>query len=178
MVSQLSTSLSGIDRNIREAHVFSTTDGYSLDVLMVDEWPAEDTDGLLKAVEKAVTTSERLWSASSPSNFGIKKVLCIRPRFGNLEIDKRKLNVGEKVAFGSCGDLYRRVYLGQDFAIKILKSKHVNEASEEEFSQELTILRWMIVKGEDIVRRLDLISPYGIYIQLTEKEGNRSKIVV
>ncbi|KAF6146511.1 hypothetical protein GIB67_037811 [Kingdonia uniflora] len=32
----------------------------------------------------------------------------------------------------TCGDLYRGVYLGHDVAIKILKSEHVNEASEEE----------------------------------------------
>ncbi|KAF6151953.1 hypothetical protein GIB67_010527 [Kingdonia uniflora] len=38
--------------------------------------------------------------------------------------------------------------------------------------------RWMIVKGGDIVRRPGLIFPYGIHMQLTEKEGNGSKIVV
>ncbi|KAF6163643.1 hypothetical protein GIB67_036103 [Kingdonia uniflora] len=150
LLSQLSALLSDIGLNIREAHVFSTTDGYSLDVFVVDGWHAEDTDGLLEAVEKAVATSEGSWSASSPSNFGIKKVLSIQPRFGDLEIDKRMLNVGEKVASGSCGDLYRGVYLGQDVAIKILKSEHVNEASEEEFSQELTILRE--VQHSNVVR--------------------------
>nr|CAD1829768.1 unnamed protein product [Ananas comosus var. bracteatus] len=37
----LSTLLSDIGLNIREAHVFSTTDGYSLDVFVVDGWPIE-----------------------------------------------------------------------------------------------------------------------------------------
>lgn len=38
---QLSALLSDIGLNIREAHVFSTTDGYSLDVFVVDGWPIE-----------------------------------------------------------------------------------------------------------------------------------------
>lgn len=38
---QLSALLSDIGLNIREAHVFSTTDGYSLDVFVVDGWPVE-----------------------------------------------------------------------------------------------------------------------------------------
>jgi len=33
--------LSDIGLNIREAHVFSTVDGYSLDVFVVDGWPIE-----------------------------------------------------------------------------------------------------------------------------------------
>ncbi|KAF8377155.1 hypothetical protein HHK36_030528 [Tetracentron sinense] len=41
LLSQLSAILSDIELNIREAHVFSTTDGYSLDVFVVDGWPTE-----------------------------------------------------------------------------------------------------------------------------------------
>ena len=40
---QLSALLSDIALNIREAHVFSTTDGYSLDAFVVDGWPIEVT---------------------------------------------------------------------------------------------------------------------------------------
>ncbi|KAG7032862.1 Serine/threonine-protein kinase STY8 [Cucurbita argyrosperma subsp. argyrosperma] len=43
LLSQLSALLSDIGLNIREAHVFSTSDGYSLDVFVVDGWPAEVT---------------------------------------------------------------------------------------------------------------------------------------
>lgn len=38
---QLSALLSDLGLNIREAHVFSTTDGYSLDVFVVDGWAIE-----------------------------------------------------------------------------------------------------------------------------------------
>jgi hypothetical protein len=41
LLSQLSALLSDIGLNIREAHVFSTTDGYSLDVFVVDGWHTE-----------------------------------------------------------------------------------------------------------------------------------------
>ncbi|XP_068658636.1 serine/threonine-protein kinase STY46-like isoform X2 [Aristolochia californica] len=58
LLSQLSALLSDIGLNIREAHVFSTTDGYSLDVFVVDGWPIEDTDGLHKALAKAIAGSE------------------------------------------------------------------------------------------------------------------------
>ncbi|KAG8050580.1 hypothetical protein GUJ93_ZPchr0009g1445 [Zizania palustris] len=42
LLSQLSALLSDIGLNIREAHVFSTVDGYSLDVFVVDGWPVEE----------------------------------------------------------------------------------------------------------------------------------------
>jgi UTP:GlnB (protein PII) uridylyltransferase len=41
LLSQLSALLADVGLNIREAHVFSTVDGYSLDVFVVDGWPTE-----------------------------------------------------------------------------------------------------------------------------------------
>jgi UTP:GlnB (protein PII) uridylyltransferase len=38
---QLSALLADVGLNIREAHVFSTTDGFSLDVFVVDGWATE-----------------------------------------------------------------------------------------------------------------------------------------
>ncbi|XP_050150445.1 uncharacterized protein LOC126625384 [Malus sylvestris] len=38
--------LSDLGLNIREAHVFSTTDGYSLDVFVVDGWSVEGEKGI------------------------------------------------------------------------------------------------------------------------------------
>lgn len=37
----MSALLADVGLNIREAHVFSTSDGYSLDVFVVDGWPSE-----------------------------------------------------------------------------------------------------------------------------------------
>lgn len=38
---QLTSLLAEIGLNIQEAHAFSTVDGYSLDVFVVDGWPFE-----------------------------------------------------------------------------------------------------------------------------------------
>uniref|UniRef100_A0A5B7C0H5 Putative serine/threonine-protein kinase HT1-like isoform X2 n=1 Tax=Davidia involucrata TaxID=16924 RepID=A0A5B7C0H5_DAVIN len=57
LLSQLSALLSDIGLNIREAHVFSTTDGYSLDVFVVDGWPVEGS-----VVSPNVADFAMLWS--------------------------------------------------------------------------------------------------------------------
>uniref|UniRef100_A0A7N0UDN1 non-specific serine/threonine protein kinase n=1 Tax=Kalanchoe fedtschenkoi TaxID=63787 RepID=A0A7N0UDN1_KALFE len=141
LLSQLSALLSDIGLNIREAHVFSTTDGYSLDVFVVDGWPVEDTAGLYEAMGKAIMRTEGSWSRSPTSHSAVEKALATNTKPEDWEIDKRLLKIEERIASGSCGDLYRGVYLGEDVAIKILRSELLNEALEAEFSQEVAILR-------------------------------------
>ena len=38
---------------------------------------------------------------------------------------------------------YRGVYFGQEVAIKIFRSEQLNDTQEEEFAQEVAILRWI-----------------------------------
>ncbi|MED6194576.1 hypothetical protein PIB30_029846 [Stylosanthes scabra] len=150
LLSQLSALLSDIGLNIREAHVFSTTDGYSLDVFVVDGWPVEETAGLYEAMEKAVARSEGSWSRSSNSLSVVEKPLAAEAKCGDWEIDKRLLKIGERIASGSCGDLYHGVYLGQDVAVKVMRSEQLNDALEDEFAQEVTILKQ--VHHKNVVR--------------------------
>ncbi|CAK9187368.1 unnamed protein product [Ilex paraguariensis] len=150
LLSQLSALLSDIGLNIREAHVFSTTDGYSLDVFMVDGWPVEDAEGLYEAMKKAIARSEGSWSGSLPSHSAVEKALAAQAKPEDWEIDRRLLKIEERIASGSCGDLYRGVYLGQDVAVKILRSEHLNDTLEDEFSQEVAILRE--VQHRNVVR--------------------------
>ncbi|KAA8546549.1 hypothetical protein F0562_002712 [Nyssa sinensis] len=150
LLSQLSALLSDIGLNIREAHVFSTTDGYSLDVFVVDGWPVEDAEGLYEAMEKAIARSEGSWGGSSHSQSSVEKALTAQAKSGDWEIDRRLLKIGERTASGSCGDLYRGVYLGQDVAVKVLRSEHLNVALEDEFAQEVAILRE--VQHKNVVR--------------------------
>ncbi|XP_039071385.1 serine/threonine-protein kinase STY46-like isoform X1 [Hibiscus syriacus] len=150
LLSQLSALLSDIGLNIREAHVFSTTDGYSLSVFVVDGWPIEDTDGLYKAMEKAVARSKGSYSGSSHSPPDINDALATQENSGDWEIDRRLLKMGERIACGSCGDLYRGIYLGQDVAVKILRSEHLTDTLEDEFAQEVAILRE--VQHKNVVR--------------------------
>lgn len=46
---------------------------------------------------------------------------------------------------------YRGVYIGQDVAVKVLKPEHFNNTQEDEFVQEVTILRydWVIFNSSD-----------------------------
>ncbi|CAN1175817.1 Serine/threonine-protein kinase STY17 [Linum perenne] len=141
LLSQLSALLSDIGLNIREAHVFSTIDGYSLDVFVVDGWPVEDTEGLTEAMGKAIARSEGSWSGSSHCCLDIGKGSPAHEKSGEWEIDQRLLKHEEKIASGSYGDLYRGVYLGQDVAIKVLRSEHLNSSQVDEFSHEVAILR-------------------------------------
>ncbi|KAJ4819409.1 protein tyrosine kinase family protein [Rhynchospora pubera] len=150
LLAQLSALLSDIGLNIREAHVFSTVDGYSLDVFVVDGWPIEDTEGLHKALEASIARNEGSWSGSSHSS-ATERLLSLQPKVGSdWEIDKRYLKTGEKIASGSCGDLYRGNYLGEEVAIKVLRVEHLNENLWGEFIQEVNILRE--VQHKNIVR--------------------------
>ncbi|GJV72736.1 serine-threonine/tyrosine-protein kinase catalytic domain-containing protein [Tanacetum coccineum] len=44
LLCKLTSLLSEIGLNIKESHAFSTSDGYSLDVFVVDGWPYEETE--------------------------------------------------------------------------------------------------------------------------------------
>jgi hypothetical protein len=116
------------------------------------------------------------WSGSSHCHSSVGKAVAAQAKSGDWEIDRRLLKIGERIASGSCGDLwvglfkfatflqlhfwlssiivlicqllliwrYRGVYFGEDVAIKILRSEQLNGTQEEEFAQEVTILRWIV----------------------------------
>ncbi|KAL4645620.1 hypothetical protein ACB092_02G247400 [Castanea dentata] len=153
ILNQLTSLLSEIGLNIREAHAFSTGDGFSLDVFVVDGWPSEETEELKSALEKEILKSkEQYWSkelsgyATGGHNQRTLETLsnCIEiPTDGTdvWEIDARQLKMGNKVGSGSFGDLYKGTYFGQEVAIKILKPERVNAEMLGEFSQEVYIMR-------------------------------------
>ncbi|XP_021810438.1 serine/threonine-protein kinase STY46-like [Prunus avium] len=153
LLSQLTSLLAEIGLNIQEAHAFSTLDGYSLDVFVVDGWPYEETEQLKTALEKEVLKIESPWppthrSSSSSSEHDQIRVksepthLTI-PNDGTdvWEIDPRQLTFGNKVASGSCGDLYKGTYCTQEVAIKVLKPECVNSDMHKDFAQEVYIMR-------------------------------------
>lgn len=65
LLSQLSALLSDMGLNIREAHVFSTTDGYSLDVFVVDGWPVEGSMPSPIVADFAMIWSGHRWFAQT-----------------------------------------------------------------------------------------------------------------
>uniref|UniRef100_A0A7I4E4F0 non-specific serine/threonine protein kinase n=1 Tax=Physcomitrium patens TaxID=3218 RepID=A0A7I4E4F0_PHYPA len=153
LLSQMSALLADVGLNIREAHVFSTTDGYSLDVFVVDGWPSEDTQNLRRALFSALSamgkgawvkaSSATVPSSPQPSQNGVQNGTrsSSEPSVDDWEIDISQLKCNKKVASGSFGDLFRGTYCGQDVAIKILKPERLNENLQREFQQEVFIMR-------------------------------------
>ncbi|XP_022725447.1 serine/threonine-protein kinase STY46-like isoform X2 [Durio zibethinus] len=153
LLSQLTTLLAEIGLNIQEAHAFSTIDGYSLDVFVVDGWPSEETEQLKVALEKEVLKLEKQsWlkhNSFSPTRDyeemgtnGDQNYVAI-PNDGTdvWEIDPRHLKFENKVASGSYGDLYKGTYCSQEVAIKVLKPERINADMQKEFAQEVFIMR-------------------------------------
>uniref|UniRef100_M8B0Q9 Serine/threonine-protein kinase HT1 n=1 Tax=Aegilops tauschii TaxID=37682 RepID=M8B0Q9_AEGTA len=142
LLSQLSTLLSDLGLNIREAHVFSTTDGLCLDVFVVDGWETEETDGLLQQLKE---TAKRNPSLSNLTSSASERISELQEKIGESEFDRDLLQIEEKIASGSSGDLYRGTYLDVDVAIKFLRTEHVNDNSKVEFLQEIMILSHNVI---------------------------------
>ncbi|KAF3787682.1 Serine/threonine-protein kinase [Nymphaea thermarum] len=159
LLSQLTALLAEVGLNIQEAHAFSTSDGFSLDVFVVEGWPYEETEQLRDAIENEIAkkkahTKPQVTSLNLPIKSDAEAIpSCVKiPVDGNdnWEIDPELLKFESKVASGSYGDLYKGSYRGQDVAIKVLKSEHVNAQMEREFAQEVFIMRK--VRHENVVR--------------------------
>ncbi|TYI41189.1 hypothetical protein ES332_A01G002500v1 [Gossypium tomentosum] len=152
LLSQLTALLAEIGLNIQEAHAFSTVDGYSLDVFVVDGWPYEETEQLKDALEKDLLKIEKQsWLKQLPTSptkgeetrtKGDQNYVAI-PNDGSdvWEIDPRHLKFENKVASGSYGDLYKGTYCSQDVAIKVLKPERVDADIQKDFAQEVFIMR-------------------------------------
>ncbi|XP_031495266.1 serine/threonine-protein kinase STY46-like [Nymphaea colorata] len=159
LLSQLTALLAEVGLNIQEAHAFSTSDGFSLDVFVVEGWPYEETEQLRDAIENEIAKKKAHTKPQVTSlNLPIKSDAEAIPSHikipvdgnDNWEIDPELLKFESKVASGSYGDLYKGSYHGQDVAIKVLKSEHVNAQMEREFAQEVFIMRK--VQHENVVR--------------------------
>ncbi|KAG4153650.1 hypothetical protein ERO13_D03G004800v2 [Gossypium hirsutum] len=117
LLSQLTSLLAELGLNIQEAHAFSTVDGYSLDVFVVDGWPFEETKELKDALEKEILKSQeqscvRKSSISAMTGLVKEEAVslpnCVEiPTDGTdvWEIDSRQLKIEHKIASGSYGDL-------------------------------------------------------------------------
>ncbi|KAG4403676.1 hypothetical protein GLYMA_01G161600v4 [Glycine max] len=153
LLSQLTAILGEMGLNIQEAHAFSTTDGFSLDVFVVEGWPNEETEELKGVLEKEIfkvkeqnmsnqgihyATNEQYQARMEPSPHCI-----LIPSDGAdvWEIDTNQLKYENKVGSGSFGDLYRGTYCSQDVAIKVLKPERISTDMLREFAQEVYIMR-------------------------------------
>lgn len=153
LLNQLTSLLSEIGLNIQEAHAFSTVDGFSLDVFVVEGWPHEETEELKNALEKEILKTKEQLQFKQYSQFALGEHSQTRsgsfPDYVEIptdgtdlwEIDTREVRFGKRVAAGSNGELYRGTYFSQEVAIKVLKPERVNADMLREFSQEVYIMR-------------------------------------
>ncbi|KAK8505843.1 hypothetical protein V6N12_042868 [Hibiscus sabdariffa] len=175
LLSQFSSLLAEIGLNIQEAHVFSTTDGYSLDVFVVDGWPYEESEMLKVALEKEILKIEKQYwlkqHSFSPSRdheeIGTKDdqnyVAIPNDGIDVWEVDPRHLKFENKVASGSYGDLYKGTYRSQEVAIKVLKPERINTDLQKEFAQEIFIMRK--VRHKNVVQFIGACTkPPNLYI--------------
>lgn len=150
LLCKLTSLLSEIGLNIQEAHAFSTTDGYSLDVFVVYGWPYEETEKLKDVLATELPRVEDIpWSKNSQvspfkelekKNFQ-ESVKMPVDGADVWEIDVKLLNYEYRICGGSYGDLYKGTYCTQDVAIKSLKDDYLNENVKREFAQEVYIMR-------------------------------------
>ncbi|RID51177.1 hypothetical protein BRARA_H01862 [Brassica rapa] len=149
LLFQLTALLAELGLNIQEAHAFSTTDGFSLDVFVVDGWPYEEVDRLRIALEKeAAKIEDQSWpmqQSFSPEKengqTGARTVAIPTDGTDVWEINLQQLKFGHKIASGSYGDLYKGTYCSQEVAIKVLKPERLDSELEKEFAQEVFIMR-------------------------------------
>ncbi|XP_062190162.1 serine/threonine-protein kinase STY46-like isoform X2 [Phragmites australis] len=152
LLSQLTSLLGGLGLNIQEAHAYSTSDGYSLDIFVVEGWKYE-VDVLRSALRKGVEKIKyRAWPLvqSMPVRMG-HQLLEDSPSSDFVqipadatdvwEVDPRLLKFEQKLASGSFGDLYHGTYCSQDVAIKVLKPERVSVDMLREFAQEVYIMK-------------------------------------
>ncbi|KAF7809614.1 serine/threonine-protein kinase STY17 isoform X1 [Senna tora] len=154
LLSQITSLLAEIGLNIQEAHAFSTTDGFSLDVFIVEGWHNEESEELKGVLEQEILKFKQelhgskhdTLDAADDNQQEIMESIpnCVEiPSDGTdvWEIDTNQLKFGDKVGCGSFGDLFRGTYCSQDVAIKVLQAERINGDMLREFAQEVYIMR-------------------------------------
>ncbi|KAK9850773.1 hypothetical protein WJX84_012168 [Apatococcus fuscideae] len=158
LLSRLTDALGDLDLNICEAHAFTTSDKFSLDVFVVNGWQGEGGSELesvlserLRQLPAPASGSHSEPSHEDAAELGISQTLepevpeMERPSTdGNgddWELDPAEVNFQERIASGAFGDLFRGNYCGQDVAIKVLKNVQDDSQQYREFLQEVAIMR-------------------------------------
>ncbi|KAG0522031.1 hypothetical protein BDA96_07G002300 [Sorghum bicolor] len=165
LLSRLTALLSEVGLNIQEAHVYSTKDGFCLDVFVVDGWKTEETDDLIAAIKETLTQKNASPSNSTNSSTS-ERIVDLQQKVGDCEIDLSMLTREDKIASGSSADLYRGTYKGHDVAIKCLRSANLSNPSQVEFLQEVLILRG--VNHENILQFYGACTKHPNYCIVTE----------
>eukprot|EP00959_Pyramimonas_sp_CCMP1952_P320820 6713723-Pyramimonas_sp.AAC.1 len=172
-LASLSAAVGDVGLNVREAHVFTTTDGFLLDIFVTDEADMPDTEGLTAMLEGAIAEHIRMevkgsveaGKLSKPASTDLLKCL---GDYSDWEMDLSRLEVGPKLAGGSFADLHKGVYCGQMVAVKVLRSESVSQNStlQAEFCQEVSILRK--IRHKNVVQFIGICTQAKLLYIVTE----------
>ncbi|PAN11204.2 hypothetical protein PAHAL_2G149800 [Panicum hallii] len=149
-LTQLSVLLVDIGLKIKEAHIFSTKDGYTLYCFNVDGW--QDVQGLHKALGELILRNKKIergsWSGSTST-----KLLPFQEEDCVSDTNKSLVKIVKKVASESCGNMFHGTYFGENVAINVLNSKNLNQKIWNEFKQEFYKLREL--HHANVIRLID-----------------------
>ncbi|KAG1361021.1 serine/threonine-protein kinase STY46-like [Cocos nucifera] len=162
LLSQLTILLGEVGLNIQEAHAFSTNDGYSLDVFVVDGWHSEKAcstgngvDGWGKGLTYPTGPRVRTLNMCILVVVNLQHYLLTHVLKEHILLFSLIVVLGGKweakgmivpkhlagVLVVTKWSSYRGTYCSQDVAIKVLKPERTNADMLREFAQEVYIMR-------------------------------------
>ncbi|KAK9864231.1 hypothetical protein WJX84_000463 [Apatococcus fuscideae] len=154
LLSRLTDALGDIHLNICEAHAFTTSDKYFLDVFVVNGWQEEGDGGLERMLSDRLRQLPAPHAESSPESaaeLGFGKTpepeaieidqTSHESNRGDWELDPEEVKFQERITSGAFGDLFRGNYCGQDVAVKVFKNVRDEPQQYQECLQEMAMMR-------------------------------------
>ncbi|KAG0580630.1 hypothetical protein KC19_4G188300 [Ceratodon purpureus] len=181
LLKYLTSALSDshLQLNIKEAHVFSTTDGMALEVFVVEGWPGDEAEELKKAI--LVALDEKLPGRRGRGRSRDElRAAAEAIQYEDWAVDYNMLQIGEQLGTGSTGRLFKGKYLSQDVAIKIILigdcsgsgtdgDTHQSAPAAERlqiYKQEISIMR--LVRHKNVVQFIGACSKWPQLCIVTE----------
>ncbi|KAG0593244.1 hypothetical protein KC19_1G315100 [Ceratodon purpureus] len=169
---------SHLQLNIKEAHVFSLTDGMALEVFVVEGWPGDEAEELRQAVLEAL--EEKSDVRGKRSRDSRLRAAAEAIQYEDWAVDFNLLEIGEKLGNGSTGRLYKGKYLSQDVAIKVIEIDEYNSSGTDSdthrsapaserlqiYKQEVSIMR--LVRHKNVVQFIGACSNWPKLCIVTE----------
>ena len=145
--------------SINEAHGVCGADGLVQNTFLVDGWMknAEALRAALQAQLAELDASGQAAPLPRPPDLPavqIRQSLDEGAASNDWEIDASRLTIVRKIASGSCGEVFKGVYNGQQVAVKVLRE--ISTESIAEFMKELSVMRK--VRHRNIVQLIGAIT--------------------
>uniref|UniRef100_A0A0D9X3F1 Protein kinase domain-containing protein n=1 Tax=Leersia perrieri TaxID=77586 RepID=A0A0D9X3F1_9ORYZ len=107
LLTQLSTLVSELGLNIREAHVYSTLDGFSLTVFLVDGWHKQEAGGLLKAIKEAIRSPITIEGGAETTKISTKSTTIDQLEhlvLGESSLEEERSPTKHRALWWNCGE--------------------------------------------------------------------------